>query len=187
MKLNLGCGHIRREGYVNVDKTKNDGVDVVWDLDTFPYPFDKASAEEIIADNVLEHVYDPLETMIELHRILKDGGRLTVKVPHFSRGFTCVDHKRGFDVTFPYYFSNRYKENVGVQFQVKKIRINWFYANEIKRSELNPAIFYTLIGIGSILDFFANLSQYFCSRIWCYWVGGFDTIDFEFIKPERRM
>jgi len=26
----------------------------------------------------------------------------------------------------------------------------------------------------------ANLSPALCSRIWCYWVGGFDQITFEF-------
>ena len=36
--------------------------------------------------------------------VLVVAGALLVKVPHFSRGFTHPDHKRGFDVSFPLFF-----------------------------------------------------------------------------------
>jgi hypothetical protein len=34
--------------------------------------------------------------------------------------------------------------------------------------------------IGAIIDLFANLSPWLCSRLWCYWVGGFEEIEFVF-------
>ncbi|MCX8472834.1 MAG: hypothetical protein ORN85_04210, partial [Sediminibacterium sp.] len=33
-----------------------------------------------------------------------------------------------------------------------------------------------------IINFFANLSPFLCSRLWCFWVGGFEEIEFVFIK-----
>ena len=47
MKLNLGCGRDIREGYVNLDKAGLDGVDVVHDLNVFPYPFEDNEFDEI--------------------------------------------------------------------------------------------------------------------------------------------
>ena len=34
--------------------------------------------------------------------------------------------------------------------------------------------------MGVVIDFFANLSPMFCSRVWCYIVGGFEEIEFDF-------
>ena len=37
-KLNFGCGRDIREGYVNADIARLDGVDKVFDFNKFPYP-----------------------------------------------------------------------------------------------------------------------------------------------------
>ena len=43
-----------------------------------------ASFDEVIVWHVLEHLSDPRGTLIEIHRILKPGGRLIVAVPNYS-------------------------------------------------------------------------------------------------------
>ena len=40
IRLNLGCGQNKLDGYVNVDKYPTFSPDVLWDLETFPWPFD---------------------------------------------------------------------------------------------------------------------------------------------------
>jgi SAM-dependent methyltransferase len=77
--------------------------DPILDLDSLPYPFPDNHFELIEADHVLEHLHNPLQTIVELYRITKPGGEICIRVPHFSRGFTHADHKRGFDVTLPYF------------------------------------------------------------------------------------
>ena len=57
MKINLGCGRNIMKGYVNVDKIKLRGVDVVHDLDKFPYPFKENSVDEIYARYILCLLY----------------------------------------------------------------------------------------------------------------------------------
>jgi predicted SAM-dependent methyltransferase len=81
MKLNVGCGDKKVEGYVNVDVVGN--PDKVCDLSTFPWPFEDNSADEIFAEHFLEHVKDFEATILEIHRILKPNGKLCFRVPHF--------------------------------------------------------------------------------------------------------
>jgi len=81
MKLNLGCGDKKLDGYVNVDVCGE--PDINFDLSQFPWPFDDNSADEISSSHFLEHVQDYEKTILEIHRILKPGGILHFKVPHF--------------------------------------------------------------------------------------------------------
>lgn len=92
MKLNLGCGQNKLDGFVNIDKYPTFSPDLVWDLEQTPYPFDAGSVIEIAARHVLEHLgQNPdvfLRVIKELHRILAPGGIIDIKVPHFrSDGF----------------------------------------------------------------------------------------------------
>lgn len=47
-KLNLGCGKDIKKEYVNLDIRKFPGVDIIHDLNKFPYPFKDDSFDEII-------------------------------------------------------------------------------------------------------------------------------------------
>jgi SAM-dependent methyltransferase len=183
MKLNLGCGRFPKEGYVNVDWAKADGVELVHDLSRLPYPFESNSAALIEADHVLEHLPSVFDVMRELHRVLEPGGIAHIKVPHFSRGFSHPEHKRGFDATFPYYFDPTFPGGyTGVHFECQRVRLRWFAQPYLKKSVLPGAL--VIVGQlgGAIIDFAANLSPLVCSRLWCYWVGGFEEIEFVLVK-----
>jgi polysaccharide export outer membrane protein len=56
----------------------------------------------------------------------------------------------------------------------------------IKKQMLSPLLFYPAKYAGFIINFFANLSPMFCSRVWCFWVGGFEEIEFHFRKPPDK-
>ena len=86
-RLHLGCGTTIRPGWVNLDRSKLPGVDVVADLDACarkPLPFADDSIEEFFASHVLEHVHDTLALMQELHRIAKPGATAVFRVPYGS-------------------------------------------------------------------------------------------------------
>ena len=184
-KLNLGCGQFPKSGYVNLDIDSKTKADVFHDLAKFPYPFKDNSFSLIEADHVLEHLENPIRVMKELHRILEPGGKLIIRVPHFSRGFTNPDHKRGFDITFAYWFLPKFKPwYSGTEFILEKMKLSWSAQPYLKKKVLSVWIYYPLTVIRKILDFFANLSPAFCSRMWCYWVGGFEEIEFIFNKPQ---
>lgn len=96
MKLNLACGAYPKKGYVNLDLVKQDGVDIVHDLDMFPWPFEDGSATTIEAWDIFEHVDKPLEFMAECHRVLKTGRFLHIHTGWVGNpeSFTDPTHKR---------------------------------------------------------------------------------------------
>ncbi|HCD53350.1 MAG TPA: hypothetical protein DEQ34_12945, partial [Balneolaceae bacterium] len=96
-KLNLGCGNDIREGWVNLDIAPLPGVDVVHNLEELPLPFEDEEFDHIRAQDILEHLeYIPL--LKEIHRILKPGGTISIRVPHFTSRYNFNDptHKKMF-------------------------------------------------------------------------------------------
>ncbi len=180
MKLNLGCGAWPKQGYVNVDLCA-EGADVLHDLNVVPYPFADDSFEIIDADHVLEHIEDPFMVMREIRRIGKAGCRVSLRVPHFSRGFNHPEHLQGFDVSFPLYFDPTFKGGYrGPEFVLRRVKLHWFAQPYLKKTVLAPWWYYMGRAGGFLIDLCANISPLLCSRLWCFWVGGFEEIEFVF-------
>jgi len=53
-KLNIGCGNKKLKGWINLDFSKEVNLDIVHDLNKYPYPFKDNEIDEIYVDNVLE-------------------------------------------------------------------------------------------------------------------------------------
>lgn len=96
MRLNLGSGGRPADGWVNVDIVEHPSVDVVHDLDVIPWPWEDGSAEQIVAQDVFEHVANPVGFMTESHRVLAVGGLLVIKSPWWRHqdAFTDPTHRR---------------------------------------------------------------------------------------------
>lgn len=84
VRLHLGCGQVQYDGYVGVD-INPDVADVVADL-TQRWPWDDSSVDEVIAEDVFEHLPHKLNTLRELYRVLRHGGRALVQVPDAAVG-----------------------------------------------------------------------------------------------------
>lgn len=82
-KLNLGCGKDSKKGFVNLDKEKINGVDVIHDLDKYPWPFPDNFFEEVYGQDVIEHVKDLFKAMDEIRRICKKGAVVRLIVPYW--------------------------------------------------------------------------------------------------------
>ena len=183
-RLDFGAGERNESGSISVDRQPLTNPDIAHDLNNFPYPFADASVDEVRAFHVIEHLDRPFDAMREFHRILKPGGLLHVKVPHFSRGFTHAEHAHGFDITFPLYFDPSFTTSgyFGVNFKLLNLRLRWFVYADLLRT---LGYSYLTIGVLNLLDAIitlgANLSPAFATRIWCFWVGGFDEIEMQFI------
>jgi len=89
--LDIGCGHNkRRGGFTGLDKRPGEGVDIVHDLEVFPYPLDDESCLTIVGSHIVEHIkpWLMIDFMNELWRILKPEGQLALSMPYgVSAGF----------------------------------------------------------------------------------------------------
>ncbi|MDO8487813.1 MAG: glycosyltransferase [bacterium] len=85
MKINLGCGTDLRPGWINVDALSDVGADVVANISQ-PLPFVTSSAEQIAAQDVIEHLTRPQQEQLlqEIARILRPGGKLSIRVPNID-------------------------------------------------------------------------------------------------------
>lgn len=92
-QLNLGCGNKPFEGFVNHDVTKHSRhVDVAWDLNQLPWPWEDETFDKVAALSVLEHLQQNLlMSMNELWRILVPKGVAVVKLPHWKHNLSWED------------------------------------------------------------------------------------------------
>lgn len=85
LKLDLGCGTRKKEGFIGVDRRKFDGVDVVADLnDRWPWPNDCVA--EIEMSHCLEHFTGVQRVHIvnEMYRVMQKGATAHIAVPYWA-------------------------------------------------------------------------------------------------------
>jgi len=106
MILDLGCGKSKKAGAYGVDLHPFAGVDLVHDLNKFPYPVDDNSYDLVIASHIVEHLENVPGFMNQVSRILKPGGAIEITTPHFSNRSAFADptHKWAFSVRFLDFF-----------------------------------------------------------------------------------
>lgn len=179
--LNLGSGKTRIPKAINVDNIKiPQYTDVVYDLDKIPYPFNDNSVDEVHMYHVIEHLHNPLEKIEEIYRILKPGGLLHLRAPHFSSlgAFTDITHLRpfgiySFDCFDPLSYHHFYTT---AKFKIinKKIKYLGLYPNNgVYEKYIHPnSCPYLLRPFVRLIDLLISISPFIFERIWCYWVGG---------------
>lgn len=160
-KLHIGCGHDIKPGYLNTDSVNLPGVDKVFNLEVFPYPFEDNTFTEVYSAHVLEHMSDLWKVMEEITRISKNGAQVKVIVPYFANPGTRADytHKRGFTTATFNYFHPDFFYNHGAKILVKKYRIHFLW---------NRKVFLKSHLINMVPDFFINLAPRFYERFFAY-------------------
>jgi hypothetical protein len=171
MKLHLGCGHDKKEGYINCDISREVTPDMVVDLEK-KLQFKDNSVNEIVANHVFEHISNFIPLMHELHRICKKNAIIKIKTPFYSAWgqFNDPTHVRFFTpFTFNYFKRNTYSHEVKAKkdmFDTKKAKINFGIGFSSKLNFLfNPLI---------------NLNQKFYCRFFS-WIFPAAEIEFELI------
>ena len=110
LRLDLGCGKSKKEGFLGVDRRKFDGVDIVMELMNV-WPWGDSSVEEVHMSHVLEHFTGPQRVHIfnELFRVLIPDGKATIITPHWAsnRAYGDFTHQWPPVSEMLYYYVNR--------------------------------------------------------------------------------
>jgi hypothetical protein len=96
LKLDLGCGPNKKEGFFGVDIISFPNVDLVFDLKQ-PWPWEDNSVEEVHTSHFIEHLdaNERIHFVNELYRVLKMEGKATMIAPHWAscRAYGDPTHK----------------------------------------------------------------------------------------------
>ncbi len=95
LKLNLGSGIKRIDGFLNVDHSAECNPDIVLDLETFPWSFNSNSVVHVVMNHSMEHVGQTpekfLQIMQELYRVCRHDAVLDITVPNPSHDSFTAD------------------------------------------------------------------------------------------------
>ncbi len=134
VKIDLACGGNKKEGFKGVDISDLESVDIVHDLNVYPWPFEDDSVDEINCSHYVEHIphlgvqaalkvsntFEEFKEKLsndkdgyikffnELYRILKPEGKATITTPHYMsiRAFGDPTHQR-YVGDFSFFYLNK--------------------------------------------------------------------------------
>jgi SAM-dependent methyltransferase len=113
MKLNIGAGDTRYEGFLNLDYDERCKPDFCLNMEKDVWPIEDNSVDEVIAHHVLEHLGEGyFHVMQELYRVCQHGAIISVVVPHHRHEYFANDptHRRPITPDGLWLFSKKYND-----------------------------------------------------------------------------
>lgn len=149
LKINLGGGPNRKEGFLNIDRLSLPEVDVVADLSK-GIPLPDNSVNEIMALSILEHLDDTCFIMEEMYRVCANNAKIVITVPYLksTAAFKDPTHRRFFsERTFEYFNKSLVKQgalpdyNIRCDFKIEKISYKYYNPSGIRALLFNNRFF----------------------------------------------
>src|SRR3990172_7759561 len=84
MKIDIGCGSNKREGFVGVDSVAGEQVDYVVDVETEDLPFEDNSDEHAFSSHAFEHIRSPQRALREIVRVCKHDALVEIWTPYLK-------------------------------------------------------------------------------------------------------
>ena len=156
IKLDIACGQNKQKGHVGIDIAAIDGVDIVHDLNRYPWPIETGSVREAFSSHYVEHIpmdliaddgrrVDGMMTfMDELWRVCKDGAKVLIVHPYFKceRAFQDPTHRRFITSATWHYFNRDWRKAqaldhypVSCHFEIVAQTWSWFDDISARASE----------------------------------------------------
>jgi len=118
IKLNIGSGPTKIEGFLSCDTIKFDTVDHVFNAGSDVWPFENDSVDEIMASHFLEHLtnfegkWERTHFFNEACRVMKKDAKMTLIFPHWAsnRYYGDPTHKEPFSEMGFYYLSKEWRK-----------------------------------------------------------------------------
>lgn len=169
--LDVGCGVDKIPGATGIDRLAVPGVDIVHDLNLYPWPFQSDLFDHVACKHSLQHLDDFVRAIEEIHRVGKAGSIVEILGPHYASDNFNTDptHKSSLGVRSLNYFCNnvdfKYHYYSDARFELLSSRIsfreNWTdFRSSVK---FNLA---EVLGFESLVNRFPRIYE----RFFVYWV-----------------
>lgn len=149
LRVELACGQQKQEGYIGVDRENIEGVDIVHDLEQYPWPFEDDSVYEFFTSHYVEHIpiirtydseYGLVKFMEEVWRCLMPGGLIKIVAPYYTsiRAWQDPTHTRAItDITF-HYFCREFQDMTKVGHYLGKCNFELISRTYVLNKEWEP-------------------------------------------------
>jgi len=111
MKLDIGCGTKKTEGFIGMDSIAFDGVDIVHDARVIPWPIESNSVTLVVSNQFLEHLtgFERIEFFNELYRVMVKDGMAVISTPAWNneRAYGDPTHQWPPVNTWTYYYLDK--------------------------------------------------------------------------------
>jgi hypothetical protein len=81
LKIDIGCGRNKKEGFLGIDIVNLPGVDFVLNMEKDPIPLPNQSVGTIFSSHFLEHILSVRNFFAEIGRVCVDGAEVEIWTP----------------------------------------------------------------------------------------------------------
>lgn len=140
MKINIGAGDTKIDGFITLDYDSNTNPDYQLDIEKDKFPFEDNTVEIVVAHHIFEHLGEGyFHCLQELYRVCKHGAIIDIRVPHPRNDTFLADptHKRPITPLGLQMFSKKFNEycikhnyptsRLGMFFNVDFDLVEWHY------------------------------------------------------------
>jgi hypothetical protein len=110
--LDVGCSDHKSPGSIGMDIRAVEGVDIVHDLEVFPWPLPDGCAKRILCSHLIEHIkpWLTVQFLDECWRVMQEQGQLMIATPYAGspRFWQDPTHVHGWMEATPQYFDCAY-------------------------------------------------------------------------------
>lgn len=113
IKVELGCGTTKNDGYIGIDRFPLPNVDIVADLNT-GIPLDSDSVDIIFCSHSLEHFNDLNNIISEIYRVCKHKAIVNILAPYHMESVNLANfyHKIVFNESTFRFFTDEEKTSI---------------------------------------------------------------------------
>jgi len=133
MKLDLGCGSKKLDGFTGMDNRDLYEVDIVHDIEDIPWPVGTETVEAIEASHVLEHIkpWKIFDVMNEAWRVCRYKAGIDIKVPIGLAYALDPSHTILFNIASFFYFQP--EKDLYQTYKPKPWKCNYGVADQSKQ------------------------------------------------------
>lgn len=138
--LDVGCGNNKQKGFLGADRKEVFGVDFVFDLEKFPWPFKHNTVDKMLCSHMLSYIkpWLVIDFMNEMWEVINKDGQLLIVVPYAGSFGYHQDplRSKGYNEASFAYFDPKHPSGLYKIYQPKPWHIERLHWNPLHNVEV---------------------------------------------------